>query len=212
MARGSSDNSFWTQEFPKWAGAAAMVGGALGVLAAFLHSLEPTGCIGLECETRPMRSGTGFVGLAGSVASLLVLIGVGGLTMLARRSGGFTRLANAGLICAAAGFIWLFAGVLIQALAFGGDFPWMPYFVIPGMLAVIAGLLLMGIFILRSGVLPRWLGILFIVSTVALVAANEQTAAVLLAVPFALAMVAAGYFMWSGGTSYAAQPARGVNP
>lgn len=212
MAPGSSDNSFLTHEFPKWAGAAAMVGGALCVLAAFLHSLEPTGCIGLECETRPMRSGTEFVGLAGAVASLLILIGVAGLTMLARRSGGFTRLANAGLICAAAGFIWLFAGVLVQAIAFGGDFPWMPYFVIPGMLGVIAGLLLIGVFILRSGVLPRWLGILFIVSTIALVAANEQTAAVLLAVPFGLAMVAAGYFMWAGGNSYAAEPTRGVNP
>lgn len=209
MALGNLDNSFWTQQFPKWAGAAAMLGGALCVLASFLHGLQPVGCIGAECDVRPMRTGTEIVGAAGTVATLLILVGIAGLAMLARRSGGSTRLANAGLICASAGFIWLFAGILIQALSSDGNFSGMPYFVIPGLLAVMVGFLLIGIFILRSGILPRWVGMFLIVATVALVAANEQTAAVLLAIPFGLAMVAAGYFMWTSGTRYAPAPARG---
>ncbi|MCO4261442.1 hypothetical protein NG697_00515 [Pseudarthrobacter sp. MDT3-26] len=123
------------------------------------------------------------------------------MTLLARRSGQYLKLANAGLITAAVGFILLFTGALIQTAFFAGNFPGMPYFVIPGLLAIIAGLLMIGVFILRSGVLPRWLGIFFVVSTVALLAANEQTPAVLLAIPFGLAMVAAGYYMWAGAAT-----------
>ncbi|MCO4249552.1 hypothetical protein [Pseudarthrobacter raffinosi] len=123
------------------------------------------------------------------------------MTLLARRSGQYLKLANAGLITAAVGFILLFTGALIQTAFFAGDFPGMPYFVIPGLLAIIAGLLMIGVFILLSGVLPRWLGIFFVVSTVALLAANEQTPAVLLAIPFGLAMVAAGYYMWAGAAA-----------
>lgn len=207
MARGSFDDSFWAGQFPRLAGVAAMIGGVLCALAAGLHNLEPIGCIGLQCETRAMRSATGFVPLAGSAASLLILVGIAGMTLLARRSGRHRKLANTGLIAAAVGFVVLFTGALIQTAFFSGDFPGMPYFVIPGLLAVIAGLLMIGAFILRSGVLPRWLGIFFVVSTVALLAANEQTPAVLLAIPFGLAMVAAGYFMWARGGSYAATPA-----
>ncbi|MDQ5861698.1 MAG: hypothetical protein M3536_05485 [Actinomycetota bacterium] len=123
------------------------------------------------------------------------------MTLLARRSGQYLKLANAGLITAAVGFMLLFTGMLIQTAFFAGDFPGMPYFVIPGLLAVIAGFLMIGVFILRSGVLPRWLGIFFVVSTVALLAANEQTPAVLLAIPFGLAMVVAGYYMWAGAAA-----------
>jgi hypothetical protein len=201
MARGNFGNRFWAGQFPRWAGAAAMLGGVLCVLAAILHNLEPVGCIGMDCETTALRSATGFVPVAAAAASLLILVGVAGLALLAQRSGQHLKLANAGLVAAAVGFILLFTGGLIQAAFFAGDFPGMPYFVIPGLLAVIAGFLMIGMVILRSGVLPRWLGIFFVVSTAALLAANEQTPAVLLAIPFGLAMVAAGYYMWAGAAA-----------
>ncbi len=201
MVRGNVDHRFWAGQYPRWAGAAAMLGGALCVLAAVLHNLEPVGCIGMDCETSALRSATGFVPVAAAAASLLILVGMAGLTLLARQSRHYLKLANAGLMTAAVGFILLFTGGLIQAAFFAGDFPGMPYLVVPGLLAVIAGLLMIGVFILRSGVLPRWLGIVFVVSTVALLAANEQTPAVLLAVPFGLAMVASGYYMWAGAAA-----------
>ncbi len=176
-----------------------MLGGLLLALAAVLHALEPSGCIGLECETRAMRSATGVVSISGAAAAILILIGLAGLTLMARRSGRHTRLALAGLIVAAAGMTVLLLGGLIQAVFYSGDFPWMPFFVIPGILCVIVGVVLLAIFILRSRVLPRWLGILLAASGVLLLAANEQTAAVLFALPFAVAMTTVGFFMWSTG-------------
>jgi hypothetical protein len=127
--------------------------------------------------------------------------------MLARQSRRNTKLANAAVSIAAVGFAVVLLAVLIQLVFFNGDWPWMPYVVIPGMLAVIVGFLLIGIFILRSNVLPRWLGVFLLVSSIVLVAFNEQTQAVLLAIPFGLAIATAGLFMWnSSGQQAAAAP------
>ncbi|MBE4720494.1 hypothetical protein DAD99_20840 [Pseudarthrobacter sp. AB1] len=118
-------------------------------------------------------------------------------------------MATAGLICTAVGFALLSAGGLIQAFAFDGNFPGMAFFVFPALLAIFVGLILIEIAVLRSNVLPRWLAVFFILSTVSLVMFNEQAVTVLLAIPFGLAMVAAGYLMWTGATGYAAAPAKG---
>jgi hypothetical protein len=200
MAIGQPRNSFWVARFPKWSGLAAVLGGLFCAVAAALHSLQPVGCVLAECDgAQPMRSGTPLVGALGTAATLLILIGIAGLTVLAGREGSHVRLAKAGLASTLIGFTLLAVAGLIQALFFAGDFPGMPYFVVPGLLAVVAGLVLIGIFIVRSRVLPRWLGVFLVVSSVALLAANEQAQTVLLAIPFGVAMMATGYFMWSGG-------------
>ncbi|WP_299166327.1 hypothetical protein [uncultured Arthrobacter sp.] len=185
-----------SRQLTRVAGPAAMAGGLLGALAIFLHSLQPSGCVGSECGSQSMRAASSVVTGVGAVAALLVLIGVVGLTLIARRSGQSPKLMNAGLAFAAVGFLVLLAAVIIQAAFFGGDFTGMPYFVVVGMVALIIGFVLIGIFILRSGVLPRWVGILLVVSSALLLGANEQTSAVLLAIPFQLAVAAAGFFMW----------------
>lgn len=197
MTIGKSQDRTLSTQILRWTGMAAVLGGLLCGLAALLHSLEPTGCIGMECETREMRSATGLVPFISPVATILILIGIAGLTWLARQAGRYKRLANAGVICAAAGLAVLFLGGFIQAVFFNGDFPGMPFFVIPGLLAVITGFVLIGVFILRSGVLPRWLGIFLLVSSVLLLAANEQTITVLLVIPFGLAVATVGVFMWT---------------
>lgn len=157
-----------------------------------------------------MRSTTPLVSALGAAATVFILVGMIGLVVMARAFGRHTKLVNAGLITAAAGFAILLVGVLIQALFFSGDLPWMPFIVIPGVIGVIAGFVLIGIFVLRSGLLPRWLGIFLVVSAVLLVAANEQTAAVLFAIPFGLAVTTVGFFMWTNGKRALAEaPAHG---
>ena len=133
-------------------------------------------------------------------AALLVLIGIAGLTLMARQSPRFKKLAGSGLISAAAGLALLFLGALIQAALFDGDFPWMPLFIIPGVLGLIVGFVLIEVFVIRSAVLPRWLGVFLVASSLVLLAANEQTAAVLLAISFGLAVATVGFFMWNQGT------------
>ena len=199
MTLGNSQDRTWTKQILRWTGMAAVLGGLLCGLAALVHSFQPIGCIGLECETRAMRTATGIVPVVAPVATILILIGIAGLTWVARMSGSHRKLAAGGVICAAAGLAVLFLGGLIQTVFFNGDFPGMPYFIIPGLLAVITGFALIGVFILRSGVLPRWLGIFLLVSSVLLLAANEQTITVLLAIPFGLAVATVGVYMWTLG-------------
>lgn len=204
-------SAFSSQLLLRLSGPAAMVGGLLGAVAVFLHSLQPTGCVGSECDAQPMRTASGLVTSIGAVAALLALVGVVGLTLMARRSGRSPKLMNAGLAFAAVGFLVLLAAVFIQAVFFDGDFSGMPYLVVVGMVALIIGFVLIGIFILRSGVLPRWVGVLLVVSSALLLAANEQTTAVLLAIPFQLAVATAGFFLWrrtNGSAQHAGEPVR----
>lgn len=186
-----------TQRFPRWAGPAAMLGGLLSASGVVLHSLAPEGCIGDECSVRAMREATGLVTGLQAVSAVLVAVGVIGLILVARRSGRSPRTVQSGLLFAAAGFLVLLSGVSIQVMLHGGDFAGMPYFVVTGMLSLTVGFVLIGIFILRSGVLPRWLGAALLFGAALLIAANEQTGAVLLAIPFALSIAATGYFMWT---------------
>ncbi len=86
---------------------------------------------------------------------------------------------------------------LIQNLFFGGDFSLMPGFVISGVLAVIASFVMLGIAILHTGVLPRWVAVLFIGGALAMLGFNEQTWRTLMAIPFGVAWMAVGYMLRS---------------
>ncbi len=86
------------------------------------------------------------------------------------------------------------------------DFGLVPAFIIPGFLAVIAGLLLLGVAVLRAGALPRWAGVLLIVGALAMLGFNDHNWQALMAVPFGVAWVAVGYALWS--SEPARRPAR----
>lgn len=180
----------------KWGGLAAMLGGVLWAAWAILVSLTPEGCIGAECAL-PGRSSRGYSHLAPLlvVAALLIASGLGAAVVLARATGRFGRLGRIGLIVGALGAAVLTASVLVQSVFFDGDFPLMPMFVIPGVLALGLGFLLFGVMLLR--VLPRWAGILLIIGSLALLSVNDQNERILLAVPFGLAWIAVGYILWS---------------
>ena len=182
----------------RWGGLAAMLGGTLWVIGTLIHASKPRGCIVEECAIRPMRESGVLDGTLMLLSLLLFAAGAVGLLTLVRHSGRLGKAGRMGFLIGAVGGALLVSAGLIQAIFFGGDFPLMPYFVVPGVLALIVGFLLAGFAILRAGVLPRWVAVLIIVGALAMLGFNEQTALALMAIPFGVAWVAVGYALWSG--------------
>lgn len=184
----------------QWSGPLLMLGGALWVAWAIVHALQPMGCVADECALpgRAMREGSPL-GSALQIAAVLALAaGVWGLGSQARALGSFARLGSVGLIASAAGVVIVVIAGLVQAIFYNGDFWAMPYVVIPAALALVGGFVLLGVAILRSGVLPRWAAALLIIGTFAMLGMNEQNTQVLLAIPFGGAWAVIGYVLWSG--------------
>jgi hypothetical protein len=189
----------------RWAGLAAMLGGALFVVSAILIASMPRGCIGDECAARPMRE-TGAAGALLVLALLLVVVGMAGLVIRARNAGRLGALGKTGAVVAAVGAALPVIGGLVQGLLYDGDYPLMPYFVIPGVLGLVVGFVLLGISVLLAKVLPRWAAALLVVGSLAMLGLNDQNAQALLAIPFGIAWIAVGYVLWSG--TAVRQPAR----
>jgi hypothetical protein len=189
----------------RWAGVAGMLGGALFVLSAVLIASMPRGCIGGECAARTMRE-TGAAGALLMLALLLIVVGMAGLVIRARNAGRFGALGKTGAVVAAVGVALPLIGSLVQGVLYGGDYPLMPYFVIPGVLALVTGFVLLGIAVLLATVLPRWAAALLVVGSLAMLGFNDQNAQALLAIPNGIAWIAVGYVLWSGEAPR--QPAR----
>ncbi len=184
----------------RWSEPLLMLGGALWVAWAIVHALQPMGCVGDECYLpgRSMREGSPL-GSALLIAAVLALAaGVWGLVSRARAMAGFGRLGSAGLIASAAGVVTVVIASLVQAIVYNGDFWAMPYFVIPAALALVAGFVLLGVALLRSGVLSRWVAALLIIATLAMLGMNEQNTWVLMAIPFGVTWAVIGYVLRSG--------------
>jgi hypothetical protein len=191
----------------RWSGLAAMLGGALFVVSAVVIASMPRGCIGDECASRPMRE-TGVAGALLMLALLLVVIGAAGLVIRVRDAGRLGSLGKTGIVLGAVGAALPVIGSLIQGILFDGDYPLMPYFVIPGVLALVVGFVLLGLAVLQARVLPPWAAVLLIVGTLAMLGFNDQNARALMAIPNGIAWVAVGYVLWSGRSEEARQPAR----
>lgn len=183
----------------RWSGPLLMLGGALWIAWATVHALQPMGCVGDECvlPDRSMREGS-TLGIVLLIAAVLALAaGVWGLVRRARAMGRFPKLGDVGLIISATGIGLLVIAGLTQALFYSGDFWGMPYFVLPAVLALVVGFVLLGLAILRSGVLPRWAAALLIVGTLAMLGMNEQNTQVLMAIPFGAAWTVIGSVLWA---------------
>ncbi len=133
------------QFITRWAGLAAMAGGALAVGAFAVLASRPPGVPGGAYRD---TSGVGpFL-----VAALLG-IGLGVVGLHARQGGRGGRLGAAGLALAVAGDALLVAGsVLLLVLR---DFPAAPLVVMPAFVALLAGSLLSAVAALRWRVVPR---------------------------------------------------------
>ena len=71
-------------------------------------------------------------------------------------------------------------------------------------LLAVAGFLLLGIALLRSGALPRWASTLLVVGTAAMLGFNDQNARALLAIPFGVAWIGVGFALTSYPRRYRA--------
>lgn len=172
---------------------AAVLGGAAWSTAAVLHARQPVGCVGdAACGLTPMREATTATSVLMGVAGVLMALSGVGLLRVVRRATGLTVPARVGATLAGLGVALLATAVTVQEAAYDGDFPGMPWLVGPGVVALALGVLLIGGAVLRSPVLPRWTGAVLMVSAALLVLSNEQTTAVLLAVPFGLSWAAMG--------------------
>lgn len=127
--------------------------------------------------------------------------------MLVRRAGRFGKTGRAGGVLGILGTSTLVVAGLVQALLYEGDFPLMPHFVIPGIGALVIGFVVLGVSVLRSGVLPRWASIGLLLGTAAMAGFNEQTHAAWLGLPFGLAWMAVGYALWTSRVETAADAA-----
>lgn len=173
-------------------GVLAMLGGVAWVAAALTHAAQPTGCVGDGCLSSSMReASTTTTGLVAVAAVLMAASGLG-LLQVVRRRGRLGRPGTIGAGLCTAGIVSLTLGVALQAADADDDFEWMPYFVGPGVVAIAVGAALVGWVVVRSSVVPRWAGAAVIVGAVLILLGNEQTAAVLLFVPFGLAWAATG--------------------
>jgi hypothetical protein len=140
-------------------------------------------------------------GLLALLAALLIVAALAGLVRHGSRTRSLGRSASTGARLGVTGLGVLAVAGLAQAFVFDQSFSAMPYLVLSGMAAVASGVVLVGVALIRTRLLPGWTGALLVLGALAMLGSNEQTALVLLLVPFGVAWMAVGYALWTRGTA-----------
>lgn len=153
-----------------------------------------------ECAIRPMREEPTPIMVLTTVAGLLFVASGAGLVALVHRRSGLGRLGTAGAAFGALGVLVLSAGLLMQVVEPALVDGTMPFFVLSGGGALLVGLLLLGAVVMRSGILPRWVGVLLVVGALAMAGSNDQDIRVLLLTPLGAAWVLMGGVLLASAT------------
>jgi hypothetical protein len=180
-------------------GLAIILAGVLWMAFALVLSSRPEGCVGAACDL-PGRTYRTWGPLAPALfiaAALLLIGGMVALAWYAWNRPGFGMLGRVGFLLSVVGGALIASGTAIQALFFNGDFQLMPFFLIPGWLALIMGFLLLDSALLRARMVLRWAGVLLLLSALVLLGFNDQDVRVLLAVPLGLNWVVVGACLWA---------------
>lgn len=124
----------------------------------------------------------------------LALFGVGlfGVVDLMRREGSFGWLARMAAAVGAIGAAVVATAITAQGVFFD-DFSLMPWFLFSGGSAILLALVLFGMAVIRSRLLPVWVSVLFLIGAAAMGIYNEQTTRVLFGIPLGVAWIALGY-------------------
>lgn len=179
----------------RWvAGLAGVVGGLAFVGYTVVQARLPEGCVDTECDTHPMRPNSTTANTLLVIGMALVLVCGLGLLAELRSRHQLGRLGRAGGIVLGAGFAFLAAAAVAGALT---DAEWngMPALVIPGVLGLAVGLLLLGLTVLRSRLLPVWSGALLLLGAVLLPFSNEENSTILRDIPFGVAWAVVGVLL-----------------
>ena len=182
---------------------AAVGGGTCWIAACIYHSTLPRGCVGDECSGRPLRGDTPLGTTLFIVAFILIIAAGLGLLIHIQRRGRLGRLGVAGACSGVVGLAFLGAAAFVPDTIFGPGIDPRPLFVIPGIVLAVVGAVLVAVVVIRSGVLPSWAGFSLLIGAGMLLLANEQTAAILFAVPFGIALLLVGAALWRGSRNAA---------
>lgn len=180
-----------SRTFIRWAGMAAAVGGALWIMFTVLVAARPSGCVGGECASRPMRN-SGDLAFLLLAAGVLIAAGFVGLMVRARAMDRVGRLWRWSAVLAVVGAVSAVIGTALNPISDNAP----PFLVVPGVIALALGLFLVAIEVFRVKALPRWASLLLIVSAVSLVGTNEQNARILFMTPFGVAWLLIGVILW----------------
>jgi hypothetical protein len=123
-------------------------------------------------------------------SAVLLAMAAMSLVVLARRRRPLGKVGIAALVSAAGALG--FGGAAAVTGAVNDDFSWMPLLVLPALVLVVSTGILVAVLVLRARLIPTWLAVGVIASASLLLLANEQTALVLLAVPFGTMCVVVG--------------------
>lgn len=162
---------------PSKAGLAALLGGIFAATYSIAAAGKPHGCFG-DCLGQSSRDTGGL--------DLLLLLGI------ALIAGAFARLAllsRAGTITTLIGASMML--VTLPAMDAIGDLAWY-LLMMPGVLAVVAGMMINAVAATRAGAIPRIVGAAFIVGALVLLAFNTEDDRVLLVLPLAITAAATG--------------------
>jgi hypothetical protein len=181
----------------------AIGGGTCWIAACIYRSTLPRGCVADECLGQSLRGDTPIGTTLFIVAFILIVAAGLGLLIHIQRRGRLGRLGVAAACSGVVGLAFLGAAVLVPDTILGSGIDPRPLFVIPGIALAAVGAGLVAVVIIRSGVLPRWAGLSLLIGAGMLLLANEQTAAILFAVPFGIALLLVGAALWRGSNNAA---------
>jgi hypothetical protein len=179
----------------RYSGICSILGGLLWSITAVVHALR-TWCIEMQCSAAgPPPEGWDFLDTITVFSTVLMASGIVGLVALARHEELLSRTGAVGAAVGTAGFGTLILAAVLSSPSFPG-LSWMPLAILPGALVALVGFALFGVAIAWSGLLPYRLESQLLAASLLLLAADEQTVAIIFAAPLGLAWAALGQMLW----------------
>lgn len=181
----------------RWGGIAAVVAGLMFMVLAVFN---PQGLVGISSLPGPLSTGMFIVALLGQLA------GIAGLHVLQR-----DRYGRLGAVGSSVFFVGIACWILLVVLPIlFDDLPVVlgAVLAVVGVLAPFIGIELLGAATLRTGMLPRWFGVLLVVGLPVAVLLGVVLGTPAGAVAFGVFWVLVGYVLLSSGGTLVQRPPR----